>query len=357
MTKRFHRRWVPALAVLTVIASTGCSGSNGLTDPPLSPEPPSPPAPQNVFEHRSPLGDFAILLPPETLTYRGVIIVGPGAGEDTRLIADRRFDLVGVFDEPLFQAYRTRILALAEEHALAVVGARLPSPDVASLDRLENLVTALGVFADESEHPELAQAPLVFDGYSAGGCFAYAFTRRHPERVIGFWTQKGGCHDGRDGGAAKQVPGFLIIGGADTESRCLNLTELFENNRPAGALWGLAVQPGAGHERMLDVGLLFSWMDAVLEQRLPEAPAPGASLRPISEESGWLGNPETGAVASFEDYDGVKTQASWLPSAEAAQGWSAFVSPGRALGCPADDPNDPLSSAGRPRSGRGLHDG
>jgi pimeloyl-ACP methyl ester carboxylesterase len=305
-----------------------------------------------VFEYTSPNGDFAILLPPEVPTYRGVFVVGPGAEDDTRLIADRVFDNVGVFDDPGFQAYRARILALAEEHGLAVAGARLPSPDVTSLDRLENLPTALGEFADESGHPELTQAPLVFDGYSAGGCFAYAFTRRHPERVIGFWTQKGGCHDGRDGGAAKQVPGFLIIGGADLERRCLNLTELFENNRPAGALWALAVQPGAGHERMLDFDLLFSWMDTVIEQRLPEMP--GALLRPISEESGWLGNPEMAAVGFFEDYDGDRAQASWLPSAEAAQRWSAFVSPGRAIGCPTEDPDDPSISAGMPWSELGI---
>jgi hypothetical protein len=203
----------------------------------------------------------------------------------------------------------------------------------------------MAALATVSQHPELATAPFLFDGLSAGGYFAYAFTRLHPERVIGFWTQKGGAHDIRDGLAAKQVPGFLVIGGVDTKDRCLNLTALFENNRPAGALWALAVEPGAGHTRVLDSDLQFHWMDAVLESRLPAAAAPGApvALRPVSEGSGWLGDRETAAVAQFGDYDKDETQASWLPSAQVAADWSAFVSPGRPLTCPEDPEDNPPS--------------
>lgn len=349
VSDRRARCWL--IVILTLFLGTRCSGSNGSSGPTVPSPPDPPPGPQTLFDYRSPLGDFGILLPPDVSTYRGVFVAGPGAESDTRLIADRRYDPEGVvFDDPTFQAYRGRILALAEEHGLAVVGARLPIDAASDTRVVDNLLTVLGQLAEDSEHPELAVAPFVFDGYSAGGCFSYAFTRRHPERVIGFWTQKGGCHNGRDGGAAKQVPGLLIIGGRDLERRCLNLTELFENNRPSGALWGLAVQPGAGHERMLDFDLLFSWMATVLEQRLPQAS--GAPLRPISEESGWLGDRETAAVAPFEDYDGDRTQASWLPSAEAARGWSSFVSPGRALGCPGAAPDGPPSSTSSPRQGR-----
>lgn len=35
------------------------------------------------------------------------------------------FDDEGVFDNPLFLAYRARILSLAEKHGLAVMGARV----------------------------------------------------------------------------------------------------------------------------------------------------------------------------------------------------------------------------------------
>ena len=322
-------------AVLTCVFNVYCGGGGGGGGPadPL-PNPPSPPGQQTVFDYASPLGDYTIYLPPGTSTYRGVLLLAPGFGGDSRLIADRRFAPDAsqlLFDGPEIQGYR----ALAEDHGLAVMGARLGANPTA-LNSLENLLTALEELAEESQHPELATAPLLLEGLSNGGCFAYAFTRTFPERVIAFRTQKGGCHDIRDGGAAKQVPGFLNIGGADTQGRCLNLTALFDGNRPAGALWALAVEPGAGHGPIRDLDVLFGWMEAVLALRLP-APA-GSGLRPIAEDSGWLGNRETAAVASFHDYEQNKSQASWLPSAETAQDWSAFVSPGRPLGCPADPP-------------------
>jgi hypothetical protein len=328
----------------SVYCGGGGGGGGGGPMEPL-PNPPAPPGSQTVFEYSSPLGDFAIYLPPGTSTYRGVLLSAPGFSGDTRMIADRRFpgglfdNHAEDFDGPHFQAYRTRILALAQKYGLAVMGGRLPTNATAP-DRLGNLLSAMAALATESQHPELATAPFLFDGLSAGGQFAYAFTRLHPERVIGFWTQKGGLHDIRDGLAARQVPGFLVIGGTDTKERCLNLTALFDNNRPAGALWALAVEPGAGHTRVLDADLQFHWMDAVLASRLPAAGTPGAPvvLRSVSEGSGWLGDRETAAVAQFDAYDNDKAQASWLPSAQVAEDWSAFVAPGRPLECPADPP-------------------
>lgn len=336
--RRAHTRILYIALVVAVVAR--CGGGGGGADPPSGPNPPTPPASQTVFTHSSELASYAIYLPPGTTTYRGVFLLAPGFGGDSRVIADRRFPPGGngglPFDGPEIQGYR----ALAEEHGLAVMGARLRSNPTA-LNSLEDLVAALEELAAESQHPELATAPLLLDGFSNGGCFAYAFTRRFPERVIGFRTQKGGCHYILDGGAAKQVPGFLNIGGADTQARCLNITAAFESNRPAGALWALAVEPGAGHVPIHDLDVLLGWMEAVLSLRLPAAV--GGGLRPIAEESGWLGNRETAAVASFAAYEQERSQASWLPSAETAQAWSEFVAPGRPLACPADPPDQPGS--------------
>lgn len=336
-----EQRMMGLALVFTMLACGGGGGEGG--GGPTEPDPS-----ETVFAFSSPLGDFAIYLPPGVSTYRGAFLVAPGFEADTRMIADRRFEVEGGsfgggdFDEPNFQAYRTRVLALAQQHGLAVMGARLSANATVGVS-LDNLLSTMAQLATESGHPELATAPFLFDGLSAGGCFALAFTRRYPERVIGFWTQKGGCHGEGDGLAAKQVPGFLVIGGADEPSRCLNLTDLFQNNRPLGALWALAVEPGAGHTRVLDSNLQFNWMDTVLESRLPENAAPGAPvvLRPIAEASGWLGDRETGAVAPFDDYDKDRAQASWLPSAQAAADWSAFVSPGRPLACPVPTDPDP----------------
>lgn len=322
-----------------VYCGGGGGGGGGPMDPiPNLPNPPTPPGAQTVFDYSSPLGDYTIYLPPGTSTYRGVLLLAPGFGGDSRQIADRRFDAGAtffLFDSPEIKGYR----ALAQDHGMAVMGARLP-PGATALNVLENLLAALEELAVESRHAELATAPLLLDGLSAGGCFVYAFTRTFPERVIGFRTQKGGCHDTRDGGAAKQVPGFLDIGGVDTQSRCLNLTALFDANRPAGALWTLAVEPGKGHVPIQNLDVMLGWLEAVLALRLPATA--GGALRPIAEDSGWLGDRETAAVASFDDYEKNRSQASWLPSAQVAADWSAFVSPGRPLSCP-EDPEDPTT--------------
>jgi dienelactone hydrolase len=337
-TKETYMRMTYA-AVLACALSVNCGGGGGGGGGPSDPlpNPPSPPGQQTVFDYTSPLGDYTIYLPPGTSTYRGVLLLAPGFGGDSRQVADRRFDAGATFfffDGPEIQGYR----ALAQDHGMAVMGARLP-PGTA-LNVLENLLAALAELAVESQHPELATAPLLLDGLSAGGCFAWAFTRTFPERVIGFRTQKGGCHDTRDGGAAKQVPGFLNIGGADTQSRCLNITALFDGNRPASALWALAVEPGKGHVPIQNLDVMLGWLEAVLALRLPAAA--GGGLRPIAEDSGWLGDRETAAVAQFSAYDKDKSLASWLPSAQAAADWSAFVSPGRPLTCP-EDPEDPTT--------------
>lgn len=340
----FDRRafWrVPYIAlVLAFLVNCGGGGGGGGPAPPTGPDPPAPPEAQTVFEYSDPNLDWklAMYLPPGISTYRGAYVVVPGSRGDTRMIVDRRFEggrfdnHGGDFDGLHFQNYRTHVLALAREHGLAVLGA-------SSSPRSNGVfLAAMTALATESRHPELATAPFLFDGFSLGGCFAYHFTRGHPERVIGFWTQGGQCHHEGDGLAAKQVPGVLALGGADLESRCLNLTKLFENNRPEGALWALTVELGKGHERVLDTDWQFHWMDTVVESRLPVTAAAGASvvLRPMSERIGWLGDRETAEVAQFDDYDKDVSQASWLPSEQVAADWSSFVSPGRPLACPTD---------------------
>lgn len=337
----WSRRSLSRMSVIALMATAlHCGGGGGGGGGPTPPPPPPPPPSTTVFTDASPLGSYAIYLPPGVSTFRGVVFMSPGFMQDTRLIADRSLDVDDdfiEFDDPAFQSYRTRLLNLAQTRGLAVLGARLADVNPRALDKLDNLQASMARLALASQHPELATAPFLFDGESAGGCFAYAFTRLYPDRVIGFWTQKGACHDIREGGAAMQVPGLLVIGGADLEDRCLNLTALFDNNRPPGALWALAVQPHAGHEMVRNHDLLFHWMEAVLASRLPSSGA--GALRPIAEESGWLGDRETGSVARFNEYEKDKSQASWLPSAQVAADWSAFVSPGQQLSCPEDLPD------------------
>src|SRR5262249_47948701 len=122
------------------------------------------------------------------------------------------------------------------------------------------LLNALKTFAARSKHPELAEAPLLLWGMSAGGQFNYEFVPWKPERVIAFVVNKGGIYyTALTSQAARNVPGMLFVGGKDMEFRTNTITGLFAVNRRAGALWALADEPSVGHVvgRSIDVAKVF----------------------------------------------------------------------------------------------------
>ena len=272
---------------------------------------------------------FGIYLPPGVSTYRGVIFLGPPSSHDSRGFANGT-PLVSPYPELIefVAAERQRSLPLAEKYGLALMGAQ-----VRSVNEQFRLLSALEHFAEESGHPELAQAPLLMMGFSLGACYAYEFTLNNSDRVIGFISHKSAtsrCHSQQDAGLARLVPGYLFIGEEDTEElgNRDTITRLFEENRSQGALWALAIEPGAGRTPVRDQTLLFNWMDTVLEARLPETVSPGApvALNALDETSGWLGHPQSFSIARYGCYKEERLQASWLPSMQAAQDWQAFVS-------------------------------
>src|SRR5205814_6174977 len=100
------------------------------------------------------------------------------------------------------------------------------------------LVDALTAFADRARHPEIASAPILLWGMSAGGQFNYEFVAWKPERVAAFVVNKGGIYySALLPKAARDVPGILFIGGKDLEFRTDTIVGLFAVNRRAGALW------------------------------------------------------------------------------------------------------------------------
>jgi len=218
-------------------------------------------------------------------------------------------------------------LGLCAELQFALMGALLDNMHMSS-GIGEAVLRALTAFADSSHHAELGQSTLFFDGYSWGGQFSYHFTKWNPERVIGFMTQKGGYHDTTAAGNAILVPGYMFIGELDLPYRITNLTGIFEAHRLLGARWALAMQPGAGHERITDRDLLDPYVRTVAGLRLPAVITPGepVSLTIIPEPASWLGNRETFLIGSYECYELGRERASWCPSRPTAEGWQAFVS-------------------------------
>lgn len=273
--------------------------------------------------------DMVVYVPSGVTTVRGVFFLMIGLNVDNRHFV--RGDLTQYPMNPAqaeaAQDYRRRLMTLARAHGLALMGSitNFTAPLPASILQTLNDVSASG-------RPELAQAPLMLHGNSGGACASYDFTVLHPDRVIGFIIAKASPCLGQNAAPAIAVPGYFIFGEADMvlPAAAAQMTSLFQQHRANGAVWALAVEPGAGHDLVADHNLLFNWMEEVLTRRLPATTPPGTpvQLRALDAGSGWLGNRTTRAIAASACYSGDKLSASWLPSEQTARDWQTMVSSG-----------------------------
>ncbi|HEX4565272.1 MAG TPA: hypothetical protein VH138_01525 [Vicinamibacterales bacterium] len=128
--------------------------------------------------------EFRLWYPPDTARLNAVLVLNPGSNGDGR----------GAVDDPVWRE-------LATKHHLALLGTRFTDKphDRSFIEDYVNvtkgsgqaLLDALGRFASRSLYPELANAPLLLWGMSAGGQFDYEFVAWKPERVIAFVVNKG----------------------------------------------------------------------------------------------------------------------------------------------------------------------
>jgi pimeloyl-ACP methyl ester carboxylesterase len=280
-------------------------------------------SPQTIFTHQNVLAH----LPAGRAEYRAAIVFLPGLRDPTtgnsldsrRLVSGASGTGCSIWCvPPELEQVRRRSLELAGGN-VALVGTTTLLDQSADY---ETLLQALAQLGTQSLHPELASIPILFVGHSQGGCTAYGFSRAHAARVAGFVTMKGGCHNPGPAQAAATVPGFFLIGRMDEPHRTANITPVFEAGRAAGAPWSLSTD-AFGHGPIVDLDLMFDWIDAVLTARLPATA--GAPLRAMTETVGWLGHPQTGAVAPSACFGTPRSSASWLPSREAALGWQRMA--------------------------------
>ena len=217
---------------------------------------------------------------------------------------------------------RSRALQLVSGK-VALIGTTTLVENPASYD---TLLRALDDFATQSLHPELASIPILFIGHSMGGCTAYGFSRFHGDRVAGFFTMKGACHNLGPAAAAAGVPGHFLIGALDAPYRRENITAVFEAGRTAEAPWAVSIDP-FHHGPIVDFDLLFDWVDAVLAARLPATS--GAPLPKVRVTNGWLGDRRDGAISPYSCFSTPSSvnswPASWLPSEETARDWQRMA--------------------------------
>jgi len=212
-----------------------------------------------ILETSSPAGrNFAVAAfrywgPPDCKTLRGVAVLVPGSNVDGRAQVHEEF----------WQAF-------AQRYDLGLVGCWLkdhPHENMNIEDYAraregsgQALLDALTKFAQSSGHPEMATAPLLLWGHSAGGEFNYEFACWKPERVRAFVVNKGGYYFTHLAPpATRAVPGILFIGGKDEAFRIASIRGIYAVNHQAGAVWNLVAEPDAGHEvgRTRDQALEF----------------------------------------------------------------------------------------------------
>jgi hypothetical protein len=207
-----------------------------------------------------------------------------------------------------------------------VAGDPLRNAAVGGADALLLLLQRLG---DESAHREMKDAPLLFWGWSNAASFGTTFAEQYPDRTAAFiryHTHLRGLPVNMK--VLKNIPALLIAGGKDETAGTDDAASLFRGGRSGGAPWTFAIEPDATHGSSEDTffrsgkELIIPWIEAVLRQRV----APDSTkLRPIANDTEWLGDNETGEVAPRIAFSGSRTGASWLPDELTAHGWRTVL--------------------------------
>lgn len=260
--------------------------------------------------------EFRFWSPGAAGALRAVLVLMPGSNGDGRPAAE----------DTVWQAFATK-------NKLAIVACRFTDKphDQSFIEQYANvsqgsgqaLLDAIAKFAARSQHPEIANAPLLLWGMSAGGEFNYEFTVWKPERVAAFIVNKGNFYyTALVPPAAREVPGMLFVGGKDLEFRTNTVVGLFSLNRRGGALWALAEEPGVGHVvgKSRDVAMVF--FDDVLAIRLAD---PASGLKPMPAKPGFIGDFKTKSFQPIGDTP-PKDPTAWLPTERVARAWQDMVS-------------------------------
>jgi poly(3-hydroxybutyrate) depolymerase len=276
--------------------------------------------PSNTFDEMIPPGanydkaEFRLWVPPGIARVRAVLVLVPGSNGDGRPMAEDTF----------WQSFATR-------QRLAIVACRFtdkPHEQSFLEDYVEvsggsgqALIDAVSLLAKKSNHPEIASAPFLMWGMSAGGQVDYEFAAWKPERVIAFVVNKGGVYySALVPRAARNVPALLFVGDKDLEFRVNTIAGLFAVNRRAGALWAYVVEPDTAHAvgRSRDLGAMF--FEDVLAMRLG-----GDAVTPVPDKSGFIGDLKAVTFQPVATATAPTVPTSWLPTERIARAWQAVV--------------------------------
>lgn len=259
---------------------------------------------------------YTLWIPPGAKTLRGVIVHQHGCG-----ISSAKTGLTAAYDlhwQALARKWDCALLG-PSYHLLKDKECRKWCDPRNGSDA--TFRRALGDFATQSKHPELATAPWCLWGHSGGGFWSSLMLTMHPERIAAIFFRSGSAFGAwtRDEipqpeftPAVYTVP-FLFIGGAKEAQDKVHgpprVTDraMWSLWREHGAPGGMSSDPLSGHECGDSRYLAISFFDACLKQRLSDNGTP--KLKPAGK--------------------GVVIANSWLPDESFARAWESYNKTGR----------------------------
>jgi hypothetical protein len=254
-------------------------------------------------------------VPPGDEPIRGIIFHGNpgGGGGDTR------------------NTCRDRALQeFAARYNFAIIGVTWFPSGLCFTDQCKTFLRVLDDWAALGFHPELSNVPLIVRGSSNAGMTAYNWLRFAPERLICATPNVGAArylpYPDQDG---LLVPMLKHIGPTDRffPLGLKETAEMFRDVRPKGARWAWTAEQGKGHEIRHINDVNFCYYDTCIRLRMPDEWDPRSEpvkLNELPEESGWLADTLTWRrhgmthVAPWDEYEGDKSVASWLPTKDIA---------------------------------------
>lgn len=262
--------------------------------------------------------EFRLWLPDDSGPVRALVVLVPGSNGEGR----------NQVDDPFWQAF-------AVKHHLGLVGCHLTDKkhDMSFIEEYVDVSKGSGqAFLDgladlgrQASHPEIANAPLMLWGMSAGGEFDYEFAVWKPERVIAFIVNKGNIYyTALAPLATRRIPALFFTGEKDLDFRVNTVNGIFAVNRRGGAQWALTQEPGIGHAvgRSKELGAML--FEDVLDARLPETP--GGALRPLADADGFIGDLSAKTFAPAGAGPAPNHTTAWLPTERLAKAWVAVIS-------------------------------
>jgi hypothetical protein len=262
-----------------------------------------------------------LTMPEGLAVVRGILVVGPGAGGDSR--------------ELYREVWYREFMHL---HDFAFLGTLAFSSHAENFKVMQNALRQLAV---DSKHPELVNGPYVATGFSAGGGFASRLLVEAPDKVIAsvIIGSRLKLTEITPTAAHLGTPACIINGEHEDGGMAPVVEPVLADYRPKGALWGWMAGPGGGHERNGQEVLAMPMLDAAVRLRYPadnDVRAGPLKLKPLYPKSGWIADNTTWkrgltAITSARDFKGDLARSSWLLNEDLAFIYRAYATYNRPL--------------------------